>query len=160
MLLAERLRREEPAWGGEWRPGLLHAAAGAHCVQQVMIVMVMMIVMMILMTIVYNRFGGESVEVEVSWYNSALCPKQQHNIEASGFRTLSHYTRPATIQVMIVTMIVMMIVMMIMTIQCGEASVTARVGNSSCSSSNIAQTVHSLYVSNNKQQAKCAITMS
>ena len=46
MLLAERLRREEPAWGGEWRPGLLHAAAGAHCVQQVMIVMVMMMVMM------------------------------------------------------------------------------------------------------------------
>ena len=86
------------------------------------------------------RLQDKSVEVEVSWERSSVCPSQLFTIEASGFRTVSFYTRPQAIS-------------------CGKSSVKARLGAATCSANNIASNIHSLYV-NPEAEDQCAITMN
>ena len=88
----------------------------------------------------FLRVHDQSVEIEVTWERSAVCPSQQFTIEASGFRTVNFYTRPQAIN-------------------CGKSSVVARVGEVNCSASNIASNIHSLYI-NTGTEAQCAITMN
>ena len=86
------------------------------------------------------RLQNKSVEMEVSWARSSVCPSQQFTIEASGFRTVSFYTRPQAIS-------------------CGESSVKARLWAATCSANNITSNIHSLYV-NTEAEDQCSITMN
>ena len=88
----------------------------------------------------FFRLPDKSVDIEVSWERSSVCPSQEFSIEASGFRTVTFYTRPSAIN-------------------CGKSSVEARVGAATCSASNIAFDIHSLYV-NAEGESQCAITMN
>ena len=88
----------------------------------------------------FFRLQDKSVDIEVSWERSSVCPSQEFSIEASGFRTVTFYTRPAAIN-------------------CGKSSVVARVGAAICNAGNIASNIHSLYV-NAEAESQCAITMN
>ncbi len=86
------------------------------------------------------RFQDKSVDIEVSWERSSVCPSQEFSIEASGFRTVNFYTRPAAIN-------------------CGKSAVVARAGAAICGVSNIASNIRSLYV-NSEGESQCAITIN
>ena len=62
---------------------------------------------------VFFRLPDKSVEIDVSWEKSSVCPSQEFSIEASGFRTVNFYTRPSAIN-------------------CGKSSVVASAGAMAC----------------------------
>ena len=88
----------------------------------------------------FFRLQDRSVDIEVSWERSSVCPSQEFSIEATGFRTVTFYTRPGAID-------------------CGKTSVVAKTGADICSAGNIASNIHSLYV-NTEAEDQCAITMN
>ena len=86
------------------------------------------------------RIQDKSVDIEVSWERSSVCPSQEFSIEASGFRMVTFYIRPRAID-------------------CGKSAVVARAGAAICGVSNIASNILSLYV-NAEGDSKCAITIN
>ena len=88
----------------------------------------------------FFRLQDKSVDIEVSWERSSVCPSQEFSIEASGFKTVTFYTRPGAID-------------------CRKSSVVARLGAVICGVSNIASNIRSLYV-NAEGDSQCAITMN
>ena len=89
----------------------------------------------------YNRFSDKMAEVEISWQHSSVCPKQSFSVTASGFKTVGFYERPEALD-------------------CGKASITAKVGSASCSASNVDTPTINVFINSQSNGSKCAITMN
>ena len=89
----------------------------------------------------YNRFSDKMAEVEITWQNSGVCAKQSVSITAGGFKTVGFYERPETLD-------------------CGKASITAKVGSSTCSAANVDSPTKNVYINSQSNGSKCTITMN
>ena len=89
----------------------------------------------------YNRFSDKTADVEISWQHSAVCAKQGVSVTASGFKTVGFYESPEALD-------------------CGKASITAKVGSVSCSASNVDSPTRNVFINSQSNGNKCAITMN
>ena len=87
----------------------------------------------------YNRFTDKTASVEIIWQNSAVCAKQSVSLTAGGFKAVGFYEKPEALD-------------------CGKASITAKVGSATCSASNVDSPTRNVFINSQSNGSKCAIT--
>lgn len=87
----------------------------------------------------YNRFTDKTADVEISWQNSAVCATQSFSIPAGEFKSVGFYEKPESLD-------------------CGKASITAKVGSATCSASNVDSPTQNVFINSQNNGNKCAIT--
>ena len=88
---------------------------------------------------IYNRFTDKTAAIEITWQNSAVCAAESISVTAGGFKTVRFYEKPEALD-------------------CGKASITAKLGSATCSASNVDSPVSNVFINPQSNGNKCVIT--
>ena len=92
-------------------------------------------------TKVYNRLSDQVATVDINWENPGVCPGQQISVTAAGFEVVKFYDKPEIID-------------------CGKASLRAKLGSATCTASNVDEPTQNLFINSKSNGNECAFTLN